>query len=178
MPLSIKPGMSPQLLVRSAEVVLGIALALALADLAWLLFPRPGDKEISGQVAGRVALIQPTAAERPGDIASRNLSPAVLGLFGQAGNAEFTPALVEESIQETDLDLTLKGILARRGTARQVALIAQGDEEGKVYRLGDRVAGAEITHIEARRVILLYKDRREALLLDTAEPRQGNSFRK
>ena len=178
MPLSIKPGMSPMLLVRSAEVVLGIALALALADLAWLLFPRPGDKEISGQAAGRVALIQPTAVERPGDIASRNLSPAVLGLFGQAGNAGFTPALVEESIQETGLDLTLKGILARRGTTLKVALIAQGGDKEKVYRLGDRIGGAEITHIEARRIVLLRNGRHEALLLETAEPRRGSSFKK
>ena len=99
-----------------------------------------------------------------------------MGLFGQPENA--APVFVDETIKETALDLTLKGILARRGTARKVALIAQGDDEGKVYRLGDRIAGAEITHIEARRVVLLRNGRREALLLETAEPRRGSSFKK
>ena len=174
-PLSIKPGISPLLLVRGAEVVLAVALALALADFAWLLLPRPGDMETSGQAAGRVAPVQPAAAPS-GNAGPRGLSPALLGLFGQAGSAAFSPAPVAETIAETALDLTLKGILARQGTGRKIALIAQGGDKEEVYRLGDRVAGAEITHIEARRIILLRNGKREALLLETAEPRRGSSF--
>lgn len=139
-----------------------IALALALADFVWLLFPQQGDKETSEQAPGRIDLVQPEAA-RSGNAISRNLSPAVLGLFGQTENVASTPALVEEAIEETALDLTLKGILARRGTARKIALIAQGGDKEKVYRLGDRISGAEITHIEARRIILL-RDGREVTI--------------
>ncbi|MDE0285195.1 MAG: hypothetical protein OXN26_11685 [Gammaproteobacteria bacterium] len=177
MPLSIKSGMSPLFLARSAEVVLGIALALALADFAGLLLPGHGDKEppaFAPDVQDVPARTTATASAGKG--ASRHLSPAVLGLFGQPENA--APVLVDDTIKETALDLRLKGILARRGTARQVALIAQGDDEETVYRLGDRIAGAEITHIEARRVVLLRNGRREALLLETDEPRRGSSFRK
>ena len=42
-----------------------------------------------------------------------------------------------------------------------------------MYRVGDRIAGAAITHIEARRLILLRNGAREALTLETAEPRRG-----
>ncbi|MCY4209980.1 MAG: PDZ domain-containing protein [Gammaproteobacteria bacterium] len=146
------------------ELALALTLAVALADFAWLLLSRPGDKQAPGPAAGRSALVQPAVA-RAGNAGGENLSPALLRLFGQA-----------EGIAETELDLTLKGILAQRGGARKVALIAQGGGKEQVYRLGERVAGAEITHIEARRVILLYNSRREALALETAVPRRGNSF--
>lgn len=179
MPLSIKPGMSPQFLVRCAEAVLAVALALALADFVWLLLPGRGDKEptaFATDVQGVPARAAATASAGKG--ASGNLSPAVLGLFGRPEGAAQAPAPVDETIQETALDLTLKGILARRGTGRKIALVAEGGAREKVYRPGDRVAGAEITHIEARRVILLRDGRREALALETAEPRRGSSFNK
>lgn len=178
-PVSIKPGMSPQFLIRCAEVVLAVALALALADFAWLLLPRHGDKESPTFIpVGQAVAVQPAASSLSGNKASRTLSPAVLDLFGQPENTAPAPVLADETIKETALDLTLKGILARQGTGRKIALIAQGGDKEKVYRLGDLVAGAEITHIEARRIILLRNGKREALVLETAVPRRGSSFDK
>ena len=178
-PLSTKPGISPQFLIRGAEVVLVVALALALADFAWLQFPQPGDKQPSALApADQGVPVQPAAIALSGNGTSRNLSPVVLGLFGQSESAASEPVFVAEKIKETALDLTLKGILARRGSGRKFALIAQGGDQEKVYRLGDRIAGAEITHIEARRIILLRNGNRESLALETAEPRRGSSFTK
>ena len=178
-PVSIKPGISPQSLIRCAEVVLAVVLALALADFAWLLVPQHGDKESPAFVpAGQSVAVQPAAPSLSGNTASRAFSPAVLGMFGQPENPASAPVLVDETIKETALDLTLKGILARQGTGRKIALIAQGGGKEEVYRLGDHIAGAEITHIEARRIILLKNGKREALALETAEPRRGSSFKK
>ena len=161
--------------IRGAEMALALALALALADLVRL--PTPGAGGNPGGGAARpdaAALPAPDALSGKG--ASRNLSPAVLGLFGRAQGGAAAPAYAAGEVRETDLDLTLKGILARRGDGRKLALIAQGEATEKVYRVGDRIAGAEITHIEARRLILLRNGASEALTLETAAPRRGSSF--
>lgn len=177
--LPIKPGFSLQHIIRGTEVVLAVAVALALADFAWLLLPDLGHKEppvFAPAVQG--VPVEAAATALAGNGASGNLSPAVLGLFGQPENTAPAPVLADETIKETALDLTLKGILARQGTGRKIALIAQGGDKEKVYRLGDRVADAEITHIEARRIILLRNGSRESLVLETATPRRGSSFNK
>ena len=45
-----------------------------------------------------------------------------------------------------------------------------------LFSLHYAIRGAEITHIEARRLILRRNGAREALTLETAEPRRGNNF--
>ena len=177
MPMPLKSLFSPHYAIRGAELALAVALALALADLAWLLLPGPGDKEQPAlAVPGRGGAGANPVAAAGGATASGNLSPALLDLFGVVAAGGPATAFAADEVRETDLDLTLKGILARRGTARKIALVAQGDAGEKLYRLGDRVAGAEITHIEARRILLLRNGKREALLLETAAPRRGSSF--
>lgn len=85
------------------------------------------------------------------------------------------PAYREEALQETELDLSLKGILARRAGNLKLALIALGSDREKVYRIGDRVAGAEIVAIELRRIVLQRSGAMETLTLDIAAPRRGNT---
>lgn len=177
MPLPLTSLFSLRYAIRGAELALAVALALALADLAWLLLPGPGGKEQPALAApGRGGAGANLVAASGGAAASRNLSPALLGLFGVAEAGGPATAFAADEVRETDLDLTLKGILAQRDGGRKLALVAQGEATEKVYRIGDRLAGAEITHIEARRVILLRNGKREALLLEAAEPRRGNSY--
>ena len=166
-----KPGISPQYLIRCVEVILVIALALALAGLARQLFPPPGDGEkpavsLTGQP------VQARPASPAHNAGSKRLSPAVLSLFGPAENPVSAPAHTEEELKETELDLTLKGILAHRETNRKLALIARGNNKAKVYRIGARIAGAEIIRIEARRAILLRNGVRETLTLEVKKPRR------
>ena len=174
----LKSLFSPHYAIRGAEIALAVALALALADLAWLLLPGSDHKEQPALAApGRGgAGANLVAASGSGAAATRNLSPALLDLFGRAEAGGPVSAFAADEVRETDLDLTLKGILARQGTGRKVALIAQGGDKGEVYRLGDRIAGAEITQIGPRRIILLRNGKREALVLETAEPRRGSSY--
>ena len=177
MQLPLKSLFSLPVAIRCAEAALAVALALALADLVWLLAPATGAGENPATgAAGPDAPALPAPAALSGKATSRNLSPAMLGLFGQAQGGGPAPAYATGEVRETDLDLTLKGILASRAGARKLALVAQGEATEKVYRVGDRIAGAAITHIEARRLILLRNGAREALTLETAEPRRGSSF--
>ena len=172
-PFSIISGYSSQHLLGYAEVVLVIVLALALADFAWLLSPGAEHRmPAAEQRAPRAGAVVPGNDGKE----ARRLSPAVLSLFGQPGTSPGVPPVRHENIRETDLDLILKGILASRSGNRKLALISTGGEKEAVFRIGNLVAGAEITHIEARRVILKRRGGSESLTLETAEPRRGNSF--
>ena len=151
-----------------------IALALALAGLARQLFPPPGDGEKpTVSLTGQPVQARPASPAR--NVGSKRLSPAVLSLFGQTENPVSAPAHTEEELKETELDLTLKGILAHRETSRKLALIARGKNKAKVYWIGARIAGAEIIRIEARRAILLRNGVREALTLEVKKPRRSRA---
>ena len=173
MPLPLKSLFSLPAAIRGAEVALAVALALALADLVRLLAPAGAGGNPAAGMSEPAEPALPAPDALSGKAASRNLSPAVLGLFGRAQGGAVAPAYAAGEVRETDLDLTLKGILASRAGDRKLALVAQGEATEKVYRVGDRIAGAAITHIEARRLILLRNGAREALTLETAEPRRG-----
>ena len=172
---------SSQRLLRLVEIGLAIALILALADLVQQGFPGlqedAGEPALSatGPGAGPAAQAQAAAPGRP--------SPALLALFGAGRPAASAlaegPDFTGDALPETGLDLSLKGIIARRDSDRKLALIAQGGGKEEVYWLGDRIAGAEIVGIEARRVVLLRDNIRETLTLEEAKLRKdaGNGRR-
>ena len=177
MPSFLANRVSSQRLLRLVEIGLAVALVLALADLVRQRFPALQDAgkpalSATGTRAGPASQAHAAAPGQP--------SPALLSLFG-AGR----PALAEgpdfagEALPETGLDLTLKGIIARRDSDRKLALIAQGGGKEEVYWLGDRIAGAEIVGIGARQVVLLRDNIRETLTLEEAKLRKdaGNGRR-
>ncbi len=178
----LKFRVSPPRLINCLEVVLVIALAVALADLAWQLFPLPQDSGQRGEGRKSAGAMTGERVQSGGVLspayraASGRPSPAVFSLFGKAENSGFTPGFAEEEVQETELDLTLKGVLAQRDGDRKLALIARGNEKEEVYWLGDRIAGAEIIRIDSRRAILLRNGVRESLTLEVGElPRQATT---
>ena len=170
---------SSQRLLRLVEIGLAVALVLALADLVRQGSPEPQDAgkpalSATGTRAGPASQAQAAAPDGP--------SPALLSLFGAGrpgGALAEGPAFAGGALPETGLDLTLKGIIARRDSDRKLALIAQGSGKEEVYWLGDRVAGAEIVGIGARRVVLLRDNIRETLTLEEAKAREdaGNGRR-
>ena len=174
---SIKSGISLRHLIRCIEVVLFVALALALADFYSLLSSSPGIKENPAiPSASHAVQARPAAQVSSGGVASGKLSPEVISLFGKTENPSPDIVHFEDVLKETALDLALKGILARKESDHKFALIAEGGGQEKVYRIGNRIAGAEIIYIEARRVVLLRNGIRESLTLEIAEPRRGDSF--
>ncbi|MFA9462046.1 type II secretion system protein GspC [Thiohalorhabdus methylotrophus] len=158
--------------IRMAETVLVLALSVALADFTWDLLPGPSrDGKGPGAMAAKPSAGAPrdrSAAERGASGNLRTVPESVRSLFGTPPEAQ---AQAGRPVRETRLDLTLKGILAnQREGGRQLAIIASGKEEEKVYRVGDAVpGGAEIVRIESRRVILRRNGVTEALTLEVKE---------
>ncbi len=154
---------SPQRLLRWVELILAIALALALAEFAWRLWPGQ-----AGGAAGRNSADPGGRAASTAPPGGARLSPAVFSLFGESPMAPAGAPVFEaaEDVPETGLDLALKGVLAQHGTNRKLALIAQGGDQEQVYWLGDVIADAKIVRIDARRVVLLRNGAREALTLE------------
>lgn len=177
MPSFLANRVSSQRLLRLVEIGLAVALVLALADLVRQGFPELQDAgkpalSATGTRAGPASQAHAAAPGQP--------SPALLSLF-DAGRPALTerPDFAGGALPETGLDLTLKGIIARRDSDRKLALIAQGGGKEEVYWLGDRIAGAEIVGIGARRVVLLRDNIRETLTLEEAKLRKdaGNGRR-
>lgn len=170
---------SSQRLLRLVEIGLAVALVLALADLVRQGSPEPQD---AGKPALSATGTRSAPASQAQAAAPDGLSPALLSLFGASrpgGALAEGPEFAGEALPETGLDLILKGIIARRDSDRKLALIAQGGGKEEVYWLGDRVAGAEIVGIGARRVVLLRDNIRETLTLEEAKSREdaGNGRR-
>jgi general secretion pathway protein C len=94
-------------------------------------------------------------------------------MFGTADIAAVTE-VPEQTLQQTPLNLVLKGILADQGTQNRYALIASGGQKERVYRTGDKVEGAEIVRIESRRVVIRRNGITEALNL-VARKLSGNT---
>lgn len=152
-------------LISIAEIILVIALAIVLADLV-----------IGFIDSGRQDAPVPTVQTSRNDITSgvtdpgvyAGPSPSLLGLFGTAdtSSAIDEPAFNEAQIQETQLNLELKGILMNADEGKRLALIAAPGQSEEVYQEGDSIEGAEIIRIEPRRVILRQNGRTEALSLE------------
>ncbi|WP_176758747.1 type II secretion system protein GspC [Thiohalorhabdus denitrificans] len=181
---SLLSRFSPTTGIRLAEGVLVVALGVALADLTWDVFPPsppsaglsqgPESPSVPGGFQAPVGG-SPGAQGREGPV-----SESTRRLFGVPASEGNGPG-ADAPVRETRLDLTLKGILARQEGTQKVALIASGEGEEGVYRVGDSLpGGAEILRIEPRRVILRRNGVTEALNLEVTElegraSRQGSA---
>jgi general secretion pathway protein C len=155
---------------RWGETLLVIVLAVALADFTWNLIPAPGGKMAVSPGTPVENGTAPSPSGKGGETGSFTVSTAVKELFGKTPDGGQTPGGRAEPVRETRLNLTLKGILAHREEGKKLALIAGGDEEEKVYAVGDSVpGGAEIVRIEPRRVILRRNGITESLKLQVTK---------
>jgi general secretion pathway protein C len=138
-------------LIGAAEMLLAVCLALVLADLIRTWPPQGRSNGQTGQhgattgTAGAAPPAPPSAAAR--------------AMFGNAPEA----AAFSGPIAVAQLNLTLKGIVAERDSARQVAVIADAAGVEQVYAVGDAIADATVAWIEPHRVVLARNGRHEAL---------------
>lgn len=147
-------------IIRGIEVVLVIVLGVMLARLvADLVTPVRVQSDVTG---GSVVPVTTGLAE------NFQISPALTGLFGSGTDTAVVET--EQPIQPTSLNLVLKGILADQGTNNRVALISSGAQKERVYRVGDKIEGADIIRIESRRVIIRRNGMTEALDLQVNRP--------
>ena len=160
-------------ILRGIELVLVLLIAVTLARL--ILDLRPSVTEVD---IGPAGVSSPGSQnDLPAQVRSNgaiSISPVLKQMFGTAGAAAVAMEMPEQSLQQTPLNLVLKGILADQGTQNRYALISASGQKERVYRTGEQVEGAEIIRIEPRRVVIRRNGITEALNL-VARKLSGNT---
>jgi general secretion pathway protein C len=135
------------------SLLLVVAIAWQLAKIIWMLIPGPsaGDSVVVpvSSVSNRV---QTVAASDVDSIVAAHM-------FGEADatTVEMAPAPDEnENLSDTRLtNLSLKGTVASQIKEYSVAVIADGNNEEKVYAVGDAIGSSAKLHaVYADRVVL------------------------
>ena len=150
-----QPGPRLRALVH---VLLILLLAYGLAQLSWRLLPQPepqallpvttlASKTVSGGVSnGRVQQL-------PG-----------WHLFGEVAQQSVAPAPVD--LPETNLRLTLRGLIASPNQAEARAIVADPSGNENFYKVGDKLPGnADLKEIHADRIVIQRGGRYETLKL-------------
>ena len=143
-----------RLLPAWVSLLLVIVIALQLARIIWMLIPAPA--------AGDPV---PAPANQPVSVGQGNSSANVQAIvaahiFGiaDADPEASAPLIVEDTSNLADTRLTnlsLKGTIAATETELAVAIIADGNNEEKVYAIGEAVTSAAHLHaVYVDRVVL------------------------
>lgn len=154
-------------LAQPLNALLTVLIGLTLAECLWAAWPTPAPTfgVINSHLNAGLASIEtpPTDLERI----------AAAELFGQPPAPDDNT--VAANAPETQLDLTLTGIVADRNHQRSWALIRVGEGEQRAYRRDDSIDGiATIKGILADRVVLSRDGRHEILTLPAeANPEQS-----
>jgi len=149
-----------------------IVLAQSLADVTWDLMPEnpfvPPPETSAGSLSGTSAITASSTMTSYSKITGFHL-------FGTAENEAAKPAVVaptlsSEDAPDTQLRLTLKGVVASSDMMEAWAIVADrtGNEDG--YGIGGALpGGATLKEIYSDRIILLYNGRLETLRLPKVE---------
>lgn len=156
-----------QRLQRLAVLVLVVLLAHGLARLTWTLWPTPNRLPPT-----------PSASTSGGGQATgqdRDLTRvANLHLFGEAGRQAQQQRQAPVDAPETQLNLTLTGVLYNEDQEAARAIIVGTNKPKTFFRVGDQLTGsATLDAIYKDRVILLRNGRHETLRLP--EDRKGTA---
>ncbi len=156
--LAANPG--PRL-VGAVQVVLVLALAYSLAQVSWRFMP---PVEESGQPASGISSlltrVSPTALSVGQQIPQWHL-------FGQA-DAEVVSDVPEE-LPETNLQLTLRGLIAAPDMALARAIVADPAGLDNFYKVGDTLPGnVTLKEIHGDRIVIQRGGRYETLTLPKA----------
>ncbi|NOY71123.1 MAG: hypothetical protein GXP14_01900 [Gammaproteobacteria bacterium] len=154
-------GQPVQMEKAARWVSLGLLLILmySLAQLTWLLVPTPDNVPY-------VAL--PVAHSSSGNTTQTSgVDIAALNLFGKPGAIEQAPRAQPVKIADTDLKLTLRGILASGDVTVARAIIADDRARKEdLYKIGSKVpGGAILEEVNAEHIVLSRSGRLEILRL-------------
>jgi len=143
-----------RLLPAWVSLLLVIVIAWQLARIIWMLVPGPA----AGDSIPAPAYAPATSAQvdSPADVQA--IVTAHMFGIADADPAQDIAPIVEntDNLQDTRLtNLSLKGTLAATPVEMAVAIIADGNNEEKVYTIGDPVtSGADLHAVYADRVVL------------------------
>ncbi len=142
-----------QLLPNWVSLLLVIVIAWQLAQVVWMLVPAPsaGDPiEASAQTM---------TSHGPGNVTADADAISGAHIFGVASREDTAPPPVTEEIEnlrDTRItSLSLKGTIASNPSELAMAIISDGNNDEKVYTVGDPVTPAANLHaVYADRVVL------------------------
>ncbi len=142
--------------------LLVVVLAYSLAGLSWRLWPQQSGESLRDFSV--TALSSSSVNAKKGQTLDGVASLHLLGV------AELpTEKVVQQSVvdaPETRLSLTLRGIIALSSGGVGRALIAEGNAEERLYKVGDTLSGSAVLHeVLADKVILKRGGRFETLTL-------------
>ncbi len=161
-----------QLLPRWVALILVVAIAWHLAGIIWMLMPGSSAGDPIAATPGQVG-----AAANP---ASRTNVQAIASahIFGQADPGEavaVAPVAVDDDLAETRQNLSLKGTIAAMQPDGGLAIIANSQNEEKVYAIRDTIMPGTTLHaVYPDRVVLNERGALKALKLPKEFP-QGTA---
>ncbi len=166
-----------QRLPKWVALLLVIAIAWQLARMVWLLIPGPA--------AGDPVAVTPAERSAAAATARGAGQPDVQAiadahLFGVA-SVEAPPPVSEslDDLEETRLNLSLKGTIAAADGVQSIAIIADTRNEEKVYAIDDVVVpGATLHAVYADRVVLNRSGALEVLKLPQDFPTSSQPVRR
>jgi general secretion pathway protein C len=139
-------------LPKWVALLLVIAIAWQLARIIWMLVPGSGAEDpITVSPAERRAAAVAGQAADGADVEAI----AAAHLFGEAGAEAPPPQETVAELEETRLNLSLKGTIAANDAARSIAIIADTRNEEKIYSIEDAVVPGTTLHaVYTDRVVL------------------------
>lgn len=154
-------------IAQALVILLSLYLLAFAADLTWRLLPSPSQDSLTAQQL----TINPVDSQRT----RVNIADIQrLDLFGKPQAQVSEPVKVEDAPQ-TNLNLTLTGVVASNNTERGAAII---ENQGKqnTYGIDDKIDGtnATVNEVYADRIIIKNGPRMETLMLDGIEFNKGN----
>ena len=128
-------------------LLLVIAIGWQLANIIWMLIPGPAAGDPVVVPAGQV----PVRGSEPATADVQAIAAA--HLFGEASAdsaAPVVPEVTDEDLEDTRLsNLQLKGTIASPEAAMSAAIISDGNDDEKVYLIGDPIASGVIGVFES-----------------------------
>ncbi|MDF2179213.1 type II secretion system protein GspC [Aliiglaciecola sp. CAU 1673] len=153
-------------IIRLLTLLLCLYLIAYAADLTWRLLPSPQSPTLT-------TVTDTTQANNSNNPRADIAKLQRLNLFGQVDAAQPKQEAVE-SAPQTNLNLTLTGVVASDVTERGAAIV---EHQGKqnTYGVGDKVDGtnATVNEIYADRIIIKNGPRMETLMLDGMDYNSG-----
>jgi len=135
------------------NLLLVIVIGWQIARIIWMLVPAPATGD---------AVVPPMDLPATTTASAGNTDVQAIAsnhMFGQADAADEAPApllVIDDNLSDTRLtNLVLKGTIATDTPEFSVAVIADGNEDQKVYEIGDPIgSGASLHAVYAERVVL------------------------
>lgn len=151
-----------QLLPFWVSLVLVVLIAWKLSSIVWSLVPGP---------AAGVTIVPPAGSVQRSSAGSADVTAiAAASLFGKADPMDAVEAepvlVVGPDLEETNINMTLKGTIASDQDAMSAAIISLGSDDEQVFTIGESVAsGASLHAVYTDRVVLNENGKLTALYL-------------